>query len=113
MQEKLHHVESKQSKSAKIDVSIRLELESEKCNKNFCKIIEKQNMLNQTNTKHSSNPEDIFKYAKKILGKQNTKEDSSKIKKSEVLSKILNGKKTLKQQYNFCEANISVEVHGM
>ena len=57
-------MESKQSKGAKIDVSIRWELESEKCNKTFCKIIEKQNMQNQTNTKHSSNPEDILNLLK-------------------------------------------------
>ena len=37
------------------------------------------------------------------------KEDSSKITTSEVLSKIPNCKKTLKQQYNLCKAKIILE----
>ena len=35
-------------------------------------------MQNQTNTKHFSNTEDIFKSAKKFLEKRNPKENSSK-----------------------------------
>ena len=54
------------------------------------------------NTKHFSNPEGIFKSAKKIFGKLNTKEDFSKTTISKFLSKIPNRKKTSKQQYNFC-----------
>ena len=65
------------------------------------------------NTKHFSNPEGIFKSAKKIFGKLNTKEDFSKTTISKFLSKIPNRKKTSKQQYNFCKAKISLEVHGM
>ena len=55
-----------------------------------------KNVQNQTNTKHSSNP-NIFK--------------SATI--SKVLSKIPNRKKTSKQQYNFCKTKISLKVHGM
>ena len=40
--------------------------------------IRKTNMQNQTNTKHFSNPEDIFKSAKNFLEKRYPKEDSSK-----------------------------------
>ena len=54
-------------------------------------------MQNQTNTKHFSNPEDIFKSAKNFLEKLNTKEDSSKTTISKFLSKISNRKKTSKQ----------------
>ena len=54
-------------------------------------------MQNQTNTKHFSNPEDIFKSAKIFLNKLNTKEDSSKTTISKFLSKIYNRKKTSKQ----------------
>ena len=61
-------------------------------------------MQNQTNTKHLSNTEDIFKSAKNFLEKFNTKEDSSKTTISKFLIKIPNRKKTSKQQYNFCKA---------
>ena len=65
------------------------------------------------NTKHYSKPEDIFKLAKNVLEKLSTKEDSSKSTISKILIKIPNRKKTSKQQYNFCKAKISLEVHGM
>ena len=73
----------------------------------------RQNMKNQTNTKHSSNSEGIFKSAKNGLDKLNTEEDFSKTTISKVLSKILNRKKTSNQQYNFCKSNISLEVHDI
>ena len=53
-------------------------------------------MQNQTNKKHFSNPEDIFKSAKNFLEKSSPKEDSSKTTISKVLSKIYNKKKTSK-----------------
>ena len=37
----------------------------EKCSKTFYKILETQNMQNETNLKYSSNPKDIFQSAKK------------------------------------------------
>ena len=70
-------------------------------------------MQNQTNTKHFSNPENIFKLSQKFLEKRNPKVDSSKTTISKVLSKIYKRKKTSKQQYNFCKAKISLEVHSM
>ena len=70
-------------------------------------------MQNQTNKKHFSNPENIFKSAKNFLIKRNPKEDSSKTTISKVLSKISNKKKTSKQQYNFWKAKVYLEVHGM
>ena len=75
LREKLHQGESKQSKCAKLCTSIRWELECEKCSKTFCKIFGRQIMQNQTNTKHSSNPADIFNSAKNFLEKLNPKED--------------------------------------
>ena len=113
MQEKLHQGKHKQSKDAKICASIRWELEYEKCSKTFCKIFARQNMQNQTNTKRFSNPEEIFKSAKNFLEKRNPKEDSSKTTISQVLSKNSKRRKTSKQHYNFTEAKISLEVHGM
>ena len=43
---------------AKMCARIRWELECEKCFKTFCKIFRRQNMQNETNIKHSSNPKD-------------------------------------------------------
>ena len=60
LQAKLHQGKRKQSKGAKICASIWWELECEKCSKTFCKIFGRQNVENQNNTKHFSNPEDIF-----------------------------------------------------
>ena len=60
LQEKLHQGKHKQSKGAKICASIRWELEYEKRSKTFCKIFARQNMQNQTNTKHFSNPDNIL-----------------------------------------------------
>ena len=87
-QEKLHQEDCKQSKCAKIWASIRKELECKKCSKTFCQILERQNMQNQTNAKHSTNSEDIFKPTKNVLEKCSTKEDSSNTTTSKVLSKI-------------------------
>ena len=63
-----------------------------KCSKTFCKIFATQNMPNQTNAKHSSNSEDIFKSTKNVLETTNSKEDSSNCTTSKVLSKIPNRK---------------------
>ena len=113
LQEKLHHGNRKKSKGAKICVSIRWELGCEKCSKTFYKIFGRQNIQNQINIKHFSNPEDIFKSAKNFLEKRNPKGDSYKTATSTVLSKISNRKKTSKQPYNLCRAKISLEFHGM
>ena len=64
-------------------------------------------MQNQTNTKYSSNPKDIFKSAKKYLENRSTKEDSPKANIAKSLSKISNRKKASKQQYNFFKDKIS------
>ena len=96
MQEQLYQEERKQSKSANICFSIRRELKCEKCSKNFCKISARQNVQNQTNAKHSSNSEEIFKSTKNSLEKLNTKKDSSNTTPSKVIPKIPNRKKISK-----------------
>ena len=58
-------------------------------------------MQSNTDTKHFSNPKDIFKSARNFLEKRNLNEDSCENFISKVLSKIPNIKKTSKQQYNF------------
>ena len=63
-------------------------------------------MQNQTNTKYYSNSEDIFKSAKNLLEKFNTREDSLKTTISKVLCKIPSKKKTSKQQCNFRKVKI-------
>ena len=90
LQDNLHLEECKQSKGAKICVSIRREPECEKLSKTFCQIFARQNMQNQTNTKHSINSENIFKSTKNVLEKCSTKEDSSNTTTSNSLSKICN-----------------------
>ena len=91
-EDKLHQEECKLLKGAKNCASIRKELECEKCSKTFCQKFTRQNMQNQTDTKHSINSEDIFKSTKNVLEKCSTKEDSSNTTTSKVLSKICNRK---------------------
>ena len=91
-QDKLHQEECKQLKGAKSYASIRRELECEKCSKTFCKIFARQNMQNQTNSKHSINFEDIFKSTKNVLEIRCTNEDSSNTVTSKVSSKICSRK---------------------
>ena len=91
-EDKLHQEECKLLKGAKNCASIRKELECEKCSKTFCQKFTRQNMQNQTDTKHSINSEDIFKSTKNVLEKRSTKEDSSNTATSKVLSKICNRK---------------------
>ena len=86
----LHQEECKQSKVPKLFANIGRELECEKFSKELCKVFARQNMQNQTNTKHSINSEDIFKSTKNVLEKCSTKEDSSNTTTSNVLSKICN-----------------------
>ena len=71
-QEQLNEGERKQSKGANISANIRRELACEKCSKTICKMFSRQNMQNQTNAKHSSNSEGIFKSTKKKLKKNLT-----------------------------------------
>ena len=75
--------------------------------------IRRQNIQSQTILQHFSNPEDTFKSAKNFLEKRDPEGDSYKATISKVLSKISNRKKTSKQQYNFCKAKVSLEVHSM
>ena len=66
-------------------------------------------MQNQTNRKHFCSPEDIFKSAKIFLEKLNPKKNSTITTIFTDLSKILNRKKTSKQQYNLCQTKNFVE----
>ena len=63
-------------------------------------------------SKYSSNPIDIFKSAKKeekSYEKLYTKETTSKAPTTEFLCKISNRKKIFNEQFNLCEAKISLE----
>ena len=68
LQEKLYQGKRKQSKGEKICASIIWELDCEKCSKTFCEIFARQNIQNQNNTKHFSNPDDIFNPHKHKMG---------------------------------------------
>ena len=48
LQDELYQLENKQVKGAKLRANIRWELESEKCSKTFFKVLERQNLQNQT-----------------------------------------------------------------
>ena len=74
--DELYQLENKGAKCAKLRANIRWELEGKKCFKMFFKVLEKQNLQNQTiselytddnKSKYSSNPKDIFKSEKKIM----------------------------------------------
>ena len=82
------------------------------------KALERQNIKKQTiselytddnQSKYSSNPEGILKSAKKKKKNFYTKETTSKATTTEILSKILNRKKISKEQFNLCEAKISLD----
>ena len=71
--------------------------EGEKYRKTFLKIFERQNMLNQTifelytdnnKLKHSSNPKDILKSAKKIM-KNSTQRELPQLVLMNLLAKVL------------------------
>ena len=73
-------------------------------------------MQNQTNSKYSSNPRDIFKSVKKNPKnrKLNSKEESLELPYLNFSAKFLTEKKTnLKKQYNFCKDMISSEFRDM
>ena len=73
LQDEIDQLGNKQSKGAKVRANIRWELECEKWSEIFFKVLERQNLQNQTisesytddnKSRYSSNPNDIFKYAK-------------------------------------------------
>ena len=101
-----------------LSANIIWELEGEKCSKTFFKVLERQNLQNQTiselytddnNSKHSSNPKDIFKSAKKFYETLYTKETTSKAATTKFLSKIPKRKKIPNKQFNICEAKLSLQ----
>ena len=76
LQDKLYQLENKQAKGTKLRARIKSELEGEKCSKIFFEVLRRRNVQNQTifkiytddnKSKHSSNPTDILKSAKKFL----------------------------------------------
>ena len=68
--------------------------EGEKCSKTFFKVLERQNMLNETiselytdnnKSRYSSNPKDILKAARKFGEKLSTMDTTSKAATTEFL----------------------------
>ena len=105
-EDKLHQEECKLLKGAKNCASIRKELECEKCSKTFCQKFTRQNMQNQTNTKHSINSEDIYNSTKNVLENRSTKEDFSSSTTSKVLSKIRNRKNLRSNNTTFARPTV-------
>ena len=86
--------------------------------KNFFQRLERQNLQSQTiselytddsKSKYSSNPKDIFKSSKKCYEKLYTKETTYKTDTTKFLSKIPNRKEISNEEFNHCEAKISLD----
>ena len=116
LQDELYQLKKKQAKGAKLRANIRQKLEGEKCSKTFFKVLERQNMQNQTifelynddnKSKYSSSPKD-FLILKKNYEKLYTKQTST-AGTTKFLSKILNRKKISNKHFNLCEAEISLD----
>ena len=114
-QGELYQLEKKCANGAKLCANIRWELACKKYRKTFLKVFERHNLQNQiifelypndNKSKYSSNPEDIFKCAKKVYEKLCNKETTSKAATTKFLSKISNRKKKSIEQFNLWEAKI-------
>ena len=102
--DELYQLENKEAKCAKLRANIRWELEGKKCFKMFFKVLEKQNLQNQTiselytddnKSKYSSNPKDIFKSEKKIMKIDTLRRQLPKLLILNLLAKFLTEKKYL------------------
>ena len=118
LQGELYSLECKQARGAIIRANVRLDLEGEKCSKSSFRILERQNMQNQTiselytddkKSKFSSNPEDILKSAKKIYENLYTRKKVSKSATNKLLNKIPLKKKISKEHFFLCEAEMSLD----
>ena len=118
LQDELYVLETKQATGAKIRANIRWDLEGEKCSKSFFNVLERQNMQNQTiselytdnkKNKYSNNPQDILKSAKNFYKDLYTRGNISRDAINELLNKIPNSKKISMDQFNLCEAEISLD----
>ena len=118
LQGELYSLECKQARGAIIRANVRWDLEGEKCSKSSFRILERQNMQNQTiselytddkKSKFSSNPEDILKSAKKIYENLYTRKKVSKSATNKLLNKIPLKKKISKEHFFLCEVEISLD----
>ena len=113
-QDELYLLESKQAEGAKIRANIRWDLEGEKCSKTIFKVLEIQNLQNQTiselytddqKSKYSSNPNDI---RKKLLWKPSHQGKCFQIC-HRLLNKIPTNRKISKGHLKLSEAEISLD----
>ena len=108
LQDELCRIENKKVKGAKLRANIIWEVEGEKCSQIFLKVLEIQNLQNQTisglynddnKSKYSRNPKDIFKSPNKFYEALYTKEATSKAVTTEFLTKVPNRKKIFNEQF--------------
>ena len=118
LQDELYSLESKQARGSKICANITYDLEGEKCSKIFFKILERQNMQNQTiselytddkKSKYSSSPKDILKSAKDFYENLYIRENACKPAINELLNKIPISKKISNEHFNLCETEITLD----
>ena len=118
LQDELYSLESKQARGAKTCANIRWDLEGEKWSQIFFKILERQNMQDQTilelytddkKPKYFDNPKDILKSAKKFYENLYTRENVPESAVSELLNKIPINRKISHEHFNPCEHEISLD----
>ena len=106
-------MENKQSKGTKLRPTIRWKLEDEKCSKTFSKVLESNNMRNQTRSEfilmiiNQNIPASLLAFSnlkKNFYKKFYTKEVTFKTATTEFLSQIPNRKNVYDEQFHLCEA---------
>ena len=97
LQDELYTLETKQATGAKIRANIRWDLKGEKCTKSFFNILERQNMQNQTISELYTD-ENLY-----------TRGNISRDAINKLLNKIPNFKKISMDDFNLCEAEISLD----
>ena len=112
----LYQLVKKEAKGPKLCTNIKWDLEGKKSVKLFFRLIDRQNLQNQTisdlytddnKSNYSSNPKDIFNSVKRIYEKLSVKEAPSAAASTEIPSKIPNIKKISNVQFNLCGVKIS------
>ena len=118
LQDELYSLENKQARGAKIYANIIWDLESEKCSKTFFKILERQNIQNQTiselytddkKSKYLSSPKDIIKSAKDFYENLYIRENACKPAINELLNNISIIKEISNEHFNLCETEITLD----
>ena len=114
----LYQLVKKEAKGPKLCTNIKWDLEGKKSVKLFFRLIDRQNLQNQTisdlytddnKSNYSSNPKDIFNSAKRIYEKLSATETTSEAVSTKFLSKVSDIKKISDVQFNLSEVKIYLD----